>query len=129
MAIYSNLPVYGTTYQLMLQVAQLGPNMQRDYRYTLAQDLKRRLMDVLVMIYRANKVVEKQPIIAEMRETMVEVNVYLRLLCDLKQLSEKQYLQLAQVSVSIGKQLAAWEKAATKEPAPYKEESGGQPPT
>lgn len=129
MAIYTNLPVYGTTYQLMLQVAQLGQNMQRDYRYTLAQDLKCRLMDVLVMIYRANKVRDKQPVIAEMRENMVEVNVYLRLLCDLQQLSEKQYLRLAQTSVSIAKQLAAWEKAVTRAPTPYNEQPSRQPPT
>ena len=88
--------------------------MQRDYRYTILQDLKRLLIDLLIMIYRANATWSKQPVISTMRESVVEVKVYLRLLCDLKQLSEKQYLLLSESAVNISKQLVAWEKSVSQ---------------
>lgn len=118
MAIYTSLPVYGAIYQLLLQLSRLDQHMQRDYRYTLAQDVKRRLTDVLVMVYRANRIRDKQPVITSMREMMVEICVYLRLLCDLRQLSEGQYLALAQTANSVGRQLAAWEKSVGGAVAP-----------
>ena len=111
MAIYSNLPVYKDAYALLLMVSRQSPNIPKDSRYTLVQDLKRCLMDILVMIYEANSTTDKEPVIARMRRKMVESQVYLRLLVDMRQVSEAWYATAAAQSASVSKQLAAWQKS------------------
>lgn len=39
MAIYTNLPVYEETYQLLLQLVTFSRLMQRDFRYTIGEKL------------------------------------------------------------------------------------------
>lgn len=111
MAIYTNLPVFKDSYQLLLAICQLSPHLPRDCRYTLGQELRSRMMEIMVMIYRANAMRDKQPVIARMRRTMVEVQVYLRLMCDLRYVAERRYAQLAEQTAGISKQMAAWEKS------------------
>lgn len=111
MANYDNLPVYKSAYDLLLYVFQIGHNMQRDYRYTLGETLKKELVGILVLIYKANMVTGKSDIIAEARERIVVVKLHLRLLCDLKQISMKGYANGAQMAESVSKQLAAWQKS------------------
>lgn len=111
MANYDNLPVYKAAYDLLLYVFQIGHNMQRDYRYTLGETLKKELVGILVLIYKANMVTGKSDIIAEARERIVVVKLHLRLLCDLKQISMKGYANGAQMAESVSKQLAAWQKS------------------
>ena len=63
--------------------------MQRDYRYTLGETLKKDLIMILTLIYRANSTRQKVETIIEAREKLVAVKLQLRLLHDLKQLSLK----------------------------------------
>lgn len=112
MAIYSNLPVYKDAYSLLLTVSRQSPNIPKDSRYTLVQDLKRCLMDILVMIYEANSTFDKEVVISKMRRKIVEAQVYLRLLVDMRQVSEGWYATAAAQSASVSKQLAAWQKSS-----------------
>ena len=41
MATYDHLPVYKKTYDLLLQLFRLSQNMERDYRYTIGENLKK----------------------------------------------------------------------------------------
>lgn len=112
--IYDNLPVYKATYDLLLQFFILNRHLQRDYRYTLGESIKKELVDLLVCIYNANTVREKAPILTTAREHVVKIKLQIRLLMDLKQISIKQYASAAERIESISKQLAAWQKSATK---------------
>ena len=40
---YENLPVYKSTFDLLVQVYRITGNMQREYRFTLAEQLKLQL--------------------------------------------------------------------------------------
>lgn len=111
MAIYTNLPIYKASYSLMLSVSQIMPLMPRDCRYSLGQDCRRKIMDIIVLIYRANRTRQKVRIISTMREILLEVQVYIRLMCDLRYISEKKYVELAEQTASMSKQMAAWEKS------------------
>ena len=51
---YENLPVYKATFDLLLMVYRRTPRMQRDYRYTLGEEAKRALQEVISCIYQAN---------------------------------------------------------------------------
>lgn len=113
MALYSELPVYKITYELLREVVALSRNVSRDYRYTVCGDLRAKLIDIMIQIYRANKTIDKKQHIAEARELLVESKIYIRLLADFRQVSDKQYASLADKSELVSKQLAAWEKSIT----------------
>lgn len=114
MAIYTNLPVYEETYQLLLQLVTFSRQMQRDFRYTIGEKLQQTMVDIIVLIFKANKVEAKTIHIAEARERLVEAQVMMRVLNDTRQLSDKQYVQLMERSTSVSKQLASWERSAEK---------------
>lgn len=114
MAVYTNLPVYEETYQLLLQLVTFSRQMQRDFRYTIGEKLQQTMVDIIVLIFKANKAVAKAVHIAEARERLVEAQVMMRVLNDTRQLSDKQYVQLVERSTSVSKQLASWERSAEK---------------
>lgn len=47
MAFYTELPVYKDSYQLVLRVFEVTRDFPREYRYTLGQDMKRRLANLI----------------------------------------------------------------------------------
>lgn len=109
MALYSELPVYKAAYGLMLRLVSMSVSWQRDYRYTLGQEVKQELVDLLVLIYRVNSTREKGDVLREAREVMERVKIRVRLLRDLRQIGERPYALLADEMGSISKQLAAWQ--------------------
>lgn len=112
MAVYTNLPVYEECYQLFLKFAQLSIKMQRDYRYSLGEDVKRLLMSMILGIYKANYKTEKEArveAISTARERLVELQVILRLLNELRQIPDRHYMMMVERTVSVARQLAGWE--------------------
>lgn len=59
MAIYTNLPVYEDSYQLLLCLVSFSRNMQRDFRYTLGEQVKDKVVEMMVLIFRANRSKDK----------------------------------------------------------------------
>lgn len=116
MAIYENLPVYKQSYDLLLEVYGMSKNMSRDYRYTIGEELKKKVMDLMVHIYYANGSTgeDKVQCLKKARKYMVEIKLYIRLLTDLKQISVRKLAELTERTESISKQLSAWEKSAKK---------------
>ena len=132
-AIYSNLPVYRDCYAVMLEFAKMRGTLPRGTRYTIAQDLSKVLVNMMVTIYRANSSrADKARLIAELRRLAVEVQIYFRLLSDMRQLGSQKAAFFMDKVQSIGKQLAAWHKSAaggSPSPATVKTfSSGAEPP-
>lgn len=111
MAIYSNLPVFEDSYQLLLLLVKCSRNFDRDFRHTLGERVKQVATDMMILIYKANKAQQKSPFIAQASEKLVELKLLCRILCDTKQLSFGQHSQTMEMTVKIGKQLNAWESA------------------
>lgn len=114
MAIYTNLPIYKSAYSLLLAVNRIMPNLPRDCRYSIGVEVRNKLMEIIILVYRANRSWQKYGIIENMREILVEIQVYLRLMCDMKYVSENCYMMLAEQAVSMSKQLSAWEKSVKR---------------
>ena len=95
MAHYQNLPVFKDAYDLLLRVYTVSRTFQRDFRYTIGEDLKKVLMTMMLCLFRANRSREKLCEVASCREHVEQVKIYLRILHDLKQLSLKQYVLLS----------------------------------
>ncbi|MDR3479042.1 MAG: four helix bundle protein [Gammaproteobacteria bacterium] len=55
MALYTELPVYRDTYQLILRVFGVTKEFSKEYQYTLGQDMKRDALQLMCSIHRANK--------------------------------------------------------------------------
>ena len=70
MAIYDNLPVFKQAYDLLLQILRFTSSVQRDFRYTVGETLKKDVIELCLCIYRANASVEKLPQIEAARERM-----------------------------------------------------------
>ncbi len=109
--LYTKLPVYDATYRLLLEVHKIQPLLSRDVRYTIGQGLTKLLMNILVTIYEANIAREKHSLLMRGRKLSVEVKVTLRILSDLRQISEKQYVRLIDLAESVSKQLTAWDNS------------------
>lgn len=114
MAIYDNLPVFKQTYDLLLLTVRLSSNLQRDFRYTIGEELKREIIALCVGIYKANLEHEKRTFIADAREKLVVVKLLIRILHDCKQIPIKQFGMFIEHTESISKQLVAWDKYIRK---------------
>lgn len=110
MAIYTNLPVYEDSYQLLLSLVNFSRNMQRDFRYTMGEQVKNKVVEMMVLIFKANKARNKTEHIALAREKLAEIQIVIRLLNELRQLSDKQFTSLVERTAGISKQLTSWEK-------------------
>lgn len=111
MANYDHLPVYKVCYDLLIKLFRISGNMQRDYRFTLGESMKRELVDLIVNIYRANCRYIKKDLLAKARENLEVIRLLLRLTNDLKQMSLKEFVGASESIESISKQLAAWHKS------------------
>lgn len=112
MAVYTHLPVYEKTLRLLLDVVPCTMRMQRDYRYTMGEQLKRCIMDILILVFKANKTERKGEYISVAREKLVEVQIMMRVLNELRQISDKQFVMFAEMTESVSKQLSSWERYA-----------------
>lgn len=110
MAIYDNLPVFKDTYQLLFQFVSTSRKVQREFRYTVCEDVKKEIIDLCVFIYRANGSYEKSVFIGQAREKIMKIKLYFRILGDAKQIGEKQHAALIDHAERISKQLASWDK-------------------
>jgi hypothetical protein len=54
MALYSDLPVYKATYDLLLAIFQFTKEFGKEYKYTVGESLKKETIELLILIYRAN---------------------------------------------------------------------------
>ena len=103
-----NLPVFKMVYDLLLRLFHETQKMSKDYRYSLGEDLKRRLLRIEVCVYRANAETEalrKLLFIDEALDLMLEVKLTVRILHDSKELSLKKYALLCEQMVEVEKNL------------------------
>ena len=112
--MYYELPVYNDCMKLLVTLDRFSSNMSRDYKFTTGQRMRELLTNMIVLIYRANRIRDKRSIISEVKENLLEVQVLCRMLSEIGQISGKQFVALAEQTACIGKQLTAWEKKETQ---------------
>jgi four helix bundle protein len=112
MAIYDTLPVYKVSYDFLLDLFKFTKNFDREYKYTLGEDLKRETTEMIANIYRANSSQSRRPLLQSARENLEVVRLYLRLIKDLKQISLGKFVTLNEKIESVSKQLSAWQRSS-----------------
>ena len=114
MALYSHLPVYKASYDLLLEIFNFTKNLPREYRYTVGEDLKKQNMEMVINIYRANRTYSKENTILAAIENLEIMRLYFRVLKDLKQIGLNKFIYINEKIEDVSKQLTAWKKASLK---------------
>lgn len=114
MARYLHLPIYKTGYELLGQIVRVTKELPREYKFTLGQRLRDEVIDVLVLVYRANSQKDKTAVLAEILERVLVIELLIRLCHDLKILSRRHYAGLAEITESLARQTEGWKKSAAK---------------
>ena len=60
MTTYDNLPLYKTSYDLLLQIFEIIKKFEKQYKYTLWDKIKNEVVDLITSIYRANSNFEER---------------------------------------------------------------------
>jgi len=69
MALYSELPVYKATYDLLLAIFRFTKDFVKEYKCTVGESLKKETIELLTLIYRANVKRDKQEVLTSKTET------------------------------------------------------------
>lgn len=112
MLIYDQLPVFKACYDLLLDVFLTTKNLNKEYKYTLGEDLKKEVIALLMGIYKANSYQDKRNMLQQARDRVEVIRLYIRLLYDLKQITLKRFVALNAKVEPVSKQLSGWHKTA-----------------
>ena len=112
MAQYEHLPIYKLTYDILLRTLVAIKDFPREYKFTLGEKIKDELIELVVMIYRANSAINKKQHIESLLERIQAIQLLLRLSHDMKVLSRRNYAALAQMTDGLGKQAQGWLKSS-----------------
>jgi len=113
-AQYEHLPIYKQTYDLLLRIMTATKNFPREYKYTLGQKLKDEVIELVVLIYRANSVRDKEMHISAILERVQVVQLMIRLAHDMKILPRRHYAALAEMTDTLARQAGGWLKSSGK---------------
>jgi len=100
--------VYKDTFDLLVFVYQTTTTMNRDYRYTLAEEMKHTLQQLLTSIYEAKKTTPKSALLIEALHWVYEAKVLYRVMDELSLLKDWQCVNYIHQLATISKQLTAW---------------------
>jgi hypothetical protein len=116
MALYSDLPVYRDTYQLILKVFECTKEFGREYKYTLGQDMKRDSLQLVRNLYRANKALDKKIHLEAFLDDFELLKLEIRIATEMKLVSIKKQAALILLLDRIGKQVTSWKKSQPAKP-------------
>jgi esterase/lipase len=86
-------------------------NFEREYKFTVGENLKKKAWKMVKNIYRANSSLVKKQLIQSARENIEMIRLNLRILQDLKQINLKKFVFLNERIEVVSKQLVAWQNS------------------
>lgn len=112
MTNYQNLPVYKTSYDLLILIFSLVKEFSKEYKYTLWDSIKKELLELIKDVYKANSSFDNRLInIKNARENIETLRLFIRLCKDLKIINLKNFVDVSEKIESISKQLFSREKS------------------
>ena len=113
MSLHSELPVYKSCYDLLLEIFRFTKEFGREYKYTVGESIKKETIELLTLIFRANTRTDKAQVLQEARERIEVIRLFIRLMKDMRQISLKRFVQVNQRVEEVSKQLTGWQKSQT----------------
>lgn len=121
MAIYKELSIYKSAYELLVQAAQITKNYPRDFKKSIGDKVRDECVAIIVLIFKANTAYNKIPHIESLLEHLQVVELLLRLSRDMRFISIGQYSKVIEITDEIGKQSTGWKKQQLSAPSPVAE--------
>ena len=113
MAQYQHLPIYKTTYELLVSITHATANFSKAYKYSLGDKLRAEVVELVVFIFKANSSRTDRAAHASLfLERLQVVELMLRLSKDLRLLTVKQFAEIVSLSDSLGRQAQGWVKSS-----------------
>lgn len=109
MKLHSDLPVYKSCYDLLLEIFLFTKEFSKEYKYTVGESLKKETIDLLTLIFRANSRSDKNAVLQQARESIEVIRLLIRLMKDLKQINLKRFVTVNQKVEAVSKQLTGWQ--------------------
>lgn len=117
MAAPDQLPIYKVAYDLFKFVVEIARNIPRDLKQIVGTRLAIEAMEIVTLIFRANEATNKVPHLNELIERLGVINLQLRLSCDMRLISKKQYATAIEITNRVGAQAGGWRKHSASSPA------------
>lgn len=108
MGLYSELPVYRDSYNLLIEIYKLTNKFSKDYKYSLGQDMKRDALSLFRNLYRANRATDKQSDLENFLDDFELLKMEIRLCVDMRLLPLKKMAEISLLTDDIGRQITAW---------------------
>ena len=83
MARIEHLQIYRTSYELLKYITIITKNFPKDYKFTLGQKLKEEMLELIIVLFRANNSRDKRPHLQTANEKIQTVQMLLRLCKDM----------------------------------------------
>lgn len=112
MALYYELPIYKSSYDLLIMIFRLVKNFQKEYKYTVGEKLKNEAIEMTIQIFKANIARDKKEYLFKARESVEVIRLLIRLIKDLKQLDIKTFAEINMKIEEISKQFTGWQKSS-----------------
>ena len=112
MALFYELPVYKSSYDLLMEIFELVKHFPREYKYTVGEKLKDEALEMIMNIYRANTRQQKKDTLQNAREHLEVVRLLMRLTKDMKQININRFVDVNKKIEDISKQLTGWQKSS-----------------
>jgi hypothetical protein len=111
MAQNISLPIYKTSYDVLMVIFQLSAKFSRELKFTLGEKMKSETVELLVDICKINKTEKKNEELFLLAFNRVErIRIYLRIAKDLKEINLEKFVDVNEKIEYILKQLSLWEK-------------------
>lgn len=114
MARHEHLPIYKQSYELLNQAVHVTKDFPREFKFTVGQRLRDEILQLLVLIYRANGRRDKTTVIEEILENILVVELLIRLCHDMRILPKKHYASLVHMTESLARQAEGWKKSTNR---------------
>jgi len=111
MSLHQELPVYKSSYDLLVEIFLFTKEFTKEYKYTVGESLKKETVELLIIIYRANSRPDKYFLLQEARERIEVIRLFIRLMKDLQQINIKKFVLINQKIEEVSKQLTGWQKS------------------
>ena len=111
MSLHQELPVYKSSYDLLVEIFLFTKEFTKEYKYTVGESLKKETVELLIIIYRANSRPHKHFLLQAARERIEVIRLFIRLMKDLQQINIKKFVLINQKIEEVSKQLTGWQKS------------------
>ena len=112
MALYYELPVFRDMYALVLLLFKFTKEFPKEYKYSLAENMRRDALQLVRSIYRINKTHNKAVELDGFMDGFELLKLEIRLCVDMKLLPMRKQAQVSGLLEQIGKQVTGWRKSS-----------------